>query len=72
MSWGVVFPSDPLGLVRHASQLYQAVGEGIVLLLFMLRYSKKPRQHMAVSSVFLIGYGVIRCFTEALESLTPT
>ena len=67
VSWGVVFPSDPLGLVRHASQLYQAVGEGIVLLLFMLWYSKKPRPHMAVSSVFLIGYGVIRCFTEAFR-----
>ena len=65
--WGVVFPSDPLGLVRHASQLYQAVGEGIVLLLFMLWYSKKPRPHMAVSSVFLIGYGVIRCFTESFR-----
>jgi phosphatidylglycerol:prolipoprotein diacylglycerol transferase len=65
--WGVIFPSDPLGLVRHASQLYQAVGEGIVLLLFMLWYSKKPRPNMAVSSMFLIGYGVVRCFTEAFR-----
>ena len=65
--WGVIFPSDPLGLVRHASQLYQAVGEGIVLLLFMLWYSKKPRPKMAVSSMFLIGYGVVRCFTEAFR-----
>ena len=67
VSWGVIFPSDPLGLVRHASQLYQAVGEGIVLLFFMMWYSKKPRPHMAVSSIFLIGYGVIRCFTEAFR-----
>jgi phosphatidylglycerol:prolipoprotein diacylglycerol transferase len=65
--WGVIFPSDPLGLVRHASQLYQAVGEGIVLLLFMLWYSKKPRPNLAVSSMFLIGYGVVRCFTEAFR-----
>jgi len=67
VSWGVVFSSDPLGLVRHASQLYQAIGEGIVLLLFMLWYSKKPRPNMAVSSMFLIGYGAIRCFTEAFR-----
>ena len=62
--WGVIFPSDPEGLVRHASQIYQAVGEGIILLLFMLWYSRKPRPHMAVSSMFLVVYGVIRCFTE--------
>ena len=67
MPWGVIFPTDPFGLARHASQLYQAVGEGIVLLFFMLWYSRKPRPHMAVSSMFLIGYGVVRCFTEAFR-----
>ena len=64
MPWGIMFPSDPEGLIRHPSQLYQAVGEGVVLLFFMLWFSRKPRPHMAVSSLFLIGYGVIRCFTE--------
>ena len=64
MPWGIMFPSDPEGLIRHPSQLYQAVGEGVVLLFFMLWFSRKPRPHMAVSSLFLIGYGVIRCITE--------
>ena len=64
MPWGIMFPSDPEGLIRHPSQLYQAVGEGVVLLFLMLWFSRKPRPHMAVSSLFLIGYGVIRCFTE--------
>lgn len=64
MPWGIMFPSDPEGLIRHPSQLYQAVGEGVVLLFFMLWFSRKPRPHMAISSLFLIGYGVIRCFTE--------
>lgn len=64
VQWGVIFPSDPLGLVRHPSQLYQAFGEGVVLLIFMLWFIRRPRPHMATSSVFLIGYGVIRCFTE--------
>tara|TARA_B100000749_G_C18356537_1_gene435621 strand:- start:110 stop:889 length:780 start_codon:yes stop_codon:yes gene_type:complete len=64
MPWGIMFPSDPEGLIRHPSQLYQAVGEGIVLLFLMLWFSRKPRPHMAVSSLFLIGYGVIRSFTE--------
>ena len=26
MGWGVIFPSDPLGVTRHPSQLYQAFG----------------------------------------------
>ena len=30
-SWGFIFPSDPLGIMRHPSQLYQAFGEGIIL-----------------------------------------
>ena len=64
MPWGVVFPSDPESLIRHPSQLYQAAGEGIVLLFLMLWFSRKPRPYMAVSSMFLIGYGAIRCFTE--------
>ena len=64
MPWGIMFPSDPEGLIRHPSQLYQAAGEGIVLLFLMLWFSRKPRPHMAVSSLFLIGYGVIRSFTE--------
>tara|TARA_Y100000590_G_scaffold139674_1_gene160016 strand:- start:33967 stop:34758 length:792 start_codon:yes stop_codon:yes gene_type:complete len=64
MPWGVIFPSDPLGLVRHASQLYQAIGEGIIFLLLMIWFSRKPKPLMAVSSMFLIGYGVVRCLTE--------
>ena len=64
LPWGVVFPSDPEALVRHPSQLYQALGEGIILLFLMLWFSRNPKPRMAVSSMFLIGYGLIRCFTE--------
>ena len=63
-SWGVIFPSDPSGLLRHPSQLYQAFGEGLVLLLFMLWISKKSRPQMSISAFFLIGYGIIRSITE--------
>ena len=67
MPWGMVFPSDPESLIRHPSQLYQAVGEGIVLLFLMLWFSRKSRPHMSISAVFLIGYGIIRCFTEVFR-----
>ena len=32
----MIFPSDPAGLARHPSQLYQAFGEGLVVLVVML------------------------------------
>ena len=64
ISWGVIFPSDPLGLVRHPSQLYQAFGEGVLLFIYMLIIAKKPKPTMSISGHFLIGYGFIRFSTE--------
>jgi len=34
--WAMVFPSDPQELARHPSQLYQAFGEGLLVLVVML------------------------------------
>ena len=64
MSWGVIFPSDPLGLTRHPSQLYQAFGEGIVLFIYLLWMSKKKQPVGYISGQFLLGYGSIRFITE--------
>ena len=71
LPWGVVFPSDAEALIRHPSQLYQAIGEGLILLFLMLWFSRKPKPRMAVSSLFLIGYGLIRCFTEIFREPDP-
>ena len=41
--WGFIFPTDPYGLLRHPSQLYESLGEGIILfglLVFVNRISK--------------------------------
>ena len=64
VNWGVIFPSDPLGLVRHPSQLYQAFGEGVILFIYMLIIAKRPKPTMSISGHFLIGYGFIRFSTE--------
>ena len=29
--WGFIFPTDPYGLLRHPSQLYESLGEGVLL-----------------------------------------
>lgn len=54
-------------LPRHPSQIYQAVGEGLLLFILMWWYSSKPRPRMAVSGMFAIGYGFARSFAEAFR-----
>ena len=71
--WAMVFPSDPQALPRHPSQLYEALGEGLLLgmLLWWLQ-SKVARRAAAgagiqdgtLSAAFLAGYGVVRFLIE--------
>jgi len=58
--WGF----DVNGVVLHASQLYEALLEGLVLFLILWFYSARPRPTMAVSGMFLLCYGVFRFFIE--------
>ena len=61
---GMIFPTDPLQLSRHPSQLYQAFFEGLLLFIVLWWFSSKPRPRMAVSALFLIGYGMARFIVE--------
>ncbi len=47
-------------VLRHPSQLYEATFEGLVLFLVLWIFSLKPRPRMAVSALFLLGYGMAR------------
>lgn len=51
-------------IARHPSALYQAMTEGVLLFVILYLYSRKPRPTMAVSGVFMIGYGCFRFITE--------
>ncbi|BAP15259.1 MAG: prolipoprotein diacylglyceryl transferase [Alcanivorax borkumensis] len=64
VSWAMVFPTDPLQIARHPSQLYEMVLEGVVLFLVLWVYSVKPRPAGAVTALFSIGYGCARTFVE--------
>jgi len=52
------------GEARHPSQLYEASLEGLALFAILWLFAARPRPTMAVSGVFLIGYGVFRCMVE--------
>lgn len=64
VSWGMIFPSDPEGIVRHPSQLYEAALEGIALFIFLNLISKDQKSYGRHSAYFLIGYGLTRSLAE--------
>jgi phosphatidylglycerol:prolipoprotein diacylglycerol transferase len=67
--WSMVFPSDPLHVPRHPSQLYEAIGEGLLLFLLLRALERwavargwyRPG---LLAAAFLIGYGVVRFLLE--------
>jgi phosphatidylglycerol:prolipoprotein diacylglycerol transferase len=64
VAWGMVFPLDPLHLLRHPSQLYEAFFEGIVLFAVLWLMRRKSPFDGALFAWYLIGYGVVRFFIE--------
>ncbi len=54
----------PLLNARHPSQLYQALAEGLVVLVVLILVWRKPRRAGIVGAWFLITYGVGRIATE--------
>ncbi|NKN34499.1 prolipoprotein diacylglyceryl transferase [Marichromatium bheemlicum] len=77
LPWGVELPctrfpqqcaDQPLGATLspavHASQLYEALLEGLVLFVVLWLFSRRPRPTMAVSGLFLVGYGLARFSVE--------
>ena len=66
--WGK--PTDvPWGFMvngegRHATQLYEAALEGVVLFLILWWYTAKPRPRMAPAGLFLIVYSLARITVE--------
>tara|TARA_R110000782_G_scaffold188367_8_gene278398 strand:+ start:1043 stop:1834 length:792 start_codon:yes stop_codon:yes gene_type:complete len=65
LPWAMIFP-DPAagGIARHPSQLYEALLEGLLLFAILWWFSSKPRPTMAISGLFLFGYGFFRFMIE--------
>ena len=51
----------------HPTQLYEAALEGVVLFALLWIFSAKQRPTMAVSGLFLLGYGLFRFLIEFLR-----
>ena len=62
--WGIIFPKID-NKIRHPSQLYEALLEGVVLFIIMnLILFRKNYKIGTCSYVFLIFYGIFRIFSE--------
>jgi phosphatidylglycerol:prolipoprotein diacylglycerol transferase len=62
--WAMIFPQSGSMLPRHPSQLYEALFEGVLLLIILWVYAHKQRKVGQISGVFMIGYGIIRFLLE--------
>lgn len=66
LPWGVVFDGEAGPLPRHPTQLYEALLEGLVLLvlLYLLARKKKPLPRGSYIGLFLVAYAVFRIAIE--------
>lgn len=63
--WAITYPL--LKETRHPSQIYEAIGEGLIILIILNRLWKKSfyrENHGQISGLFLFMYGIIRIFIE--------
>ena len=65
--WAFIFKTDPMGLPRHPSQLYQAAMEGLLIFIILrvatAKFGLLKRRGMA-AGVFMILYGILRNIGE--------
>ena len=61
---GMYFPQAPEKALRHPSQLYEALFEGIFLFAILWGLRKKSIPEGAMLALYIIGYGTVRFFIE--------
>jgi len=67
--WAMIFPTDPLRVPRHPSQLYEALAEGVVLFLVLWLLDRRARARGwywdgLLTGAFLVGYALLRFLLE--------
>ena len=72
--WAFVFPTDPLLVPRHPSQLYEALLEGLVLgtvLLWLALRRGALKTPGLIAGLFFAGYGGARFVVENFRQADP-
>lgn len=75
-TWAVIFPQaeDPIPTPRHPSQIYEALGEGLILFiaLWLIRRTTWGKRNGSLSAVFLILYAAARIASECFREPDST
>ena len=71
MSWGMYFPLDPTHQLRHPSQLYEALFEGVFLFIILWTLRKRIKRAGVLFSFYLVGYGTVRFLLELFRQPDP-
>ena len=74
LPWAMRFPNDPEQLLRHPSQLYQALMEGFILftvLTLLARRRAIRARSGTLTGVFLVGYAIARIIGEFFRQPDP-
>lgn len=69
--WGMYFPLDMSGKLRHPSQLYEALFEGVLLFIIFWGIRKKRLFDGIFLSLYFIAYGSVRFFIEFVRDPDP-
>lgn len=67
LPWGMYFPLDPTGQLRHPSQLYEAFFEGILLFIILWSIRKKRLFNGFHFCLYIISYGIVRFCIEFIR-----
>ncbi|HIP47282.1 MAG TPA: prolipoprotein diacylglyceryl transferase [Campylobacterales bacterium] len=67
VSWGILVE----GILRHPSQLYEALTEGIIVFIIMYAIRKRKTFHGQLISIYLILYGIARFSAEMFRAPDP-
>ncbi len=70
LPWAMIFPHVDR-VPRHPSQLYEALGEGLVLWLMVWLASRRRRRRGQTVGILLSGYGAIRFGLEFFRAPDP-
>ncbi len=61
---GMIFPTDPAHLLRFPSQLFEALGEGLLLFAVLSWVDRQAWGKNYLTPTYIMGYGLIRFVLE--------
>jgi phosphatidylglycerol:prolipoprotein diacylglycerol transferase len=76
LPWAMIFPSDPLHIPRHPSELYEALGEGVLVFLLLAVLQRRALKRDwyrpgLLAGAFLMLYGTVRFLLEFTRQPDP-